>query len=454
MPLASGSSKKTISKNIGKLINEGYPNKQAAAIAYSKSREDSKDGDQGKTFKIYEDEDISKDSAKQYDINGYYEIKGNPITKVGVFPYSGEQIGDPSLDPEKIYFVYRPENEISNKETIDSFKLIPITDDHAMLGSKDDNLLPPEEKGVHGVIGEDIYFDGEYLKANIKIFSEKLKNLIDNGKKELSIGYRCVYDLTPGIYNGESYDAIQRMLRGNHLALVDEGRSGSDVSVLDKFTFTLDSRELNKMSDTLKEETGSQEIKDEEELSLRDIGEKVLKLEKMLHEALNKKQEDEEETSTELSEKYSEQGDEEGEYKKFINKAEVEDIEEEELSEEMDEESEIKKKDGDMSKPKDKSMKDKKAMDAKEIFVEIAKRDALSKKLSNHIGTFDYSQKTTLEVAKYGVKKLGLKCKKGHEISMLNGFLAGIGKNKPVISVVKDSSYNSDFIDNYLKGVQ
>lgn len=37
MPLASGSSKKTISKNIGKLIAEGYPNRQAAAISYEKA---------------------------------------------------------------------------------------------------------------------------------------------------------------------------------------------------------------------------------------------------------------------------------------------------------------------------------------------------------------------------------------------------------------------------------
>lgn len=37
MPLLSGKSKKTISKNIGKLIHEGYPAKQAAAIAYDKA---------------------------------------------------------------------------------------------------------------------------------------------------------------------------------------------------------------------------------------------------------------------------------------------------------------------------------------------------------------------------------------------------------------------------------
>lgn len=37
MPLKSGSSRETISENIGKLIREGYDKDQASAISYSKA---------------------------------------------------------------------------------------------------------------------------------------------------------------------------------------------------------------------------------------------------------------------------------------------------------------------------------------------------------------------------------------------------------------------------------
>lgn len=158
-------------------------------------------------------------------------------------------------EPDRIYQVYRPEEELSRQETIESFKLVPFIDNHTMLGALG---IPAERKGIQGVIGEQVYYDAPYLRGNLRIHSSAAQQLINGGKVDLSPGYISRYEFTPGVFNGQRYDAIQRDIRGNHLALVDDGRTGPDVSVQDSnvlghFTITLDSAEVLAMPSTLEE---------------------------------------------------------------------------------------------------------------------------------------------------------------------------------------------------------
>lgn len=169
---------------------------------------------------------------KIIDHNDFWLIENNPLSKVGVFPYLGRQIS-PELEPDRIYQVLRPEEELSSSETLESFKLIPLVDEHTMLGTKD-GMQTAEEKGVHGVTGTNVEFKDGLITDDLKIFSEILKDEIKSGKKDLSVGYYCRYDLTPGEYQGQHYDAIQRDVRVNHIALVDDGRMGKDVRVMDE----------------------------------------------------------------------------------------------------------------------------------------------------------------------------------------------------------------------------
>lgn len=179
-------------------------------------------------------------TAREYDSQGWYEIKDTPLSKAGIFDYLGSEIGAPK--PNKIYRVYRPAEELSHPEALESFKLVPWVNDHTMLGSKG---ISAEKKGVGGVTGENIYFEGDTLYGNIKLFSDSMAQAIEKGKQELSLGYGCQYDFTPGHALGEAYDVVQRRFRGNHLALVANGRMGKEVRVLDQDSIlTNDSLEI------------------------------------------------------------------------------------------------------------------------------------------------------------------------------------------------------------------
>ncbi|MES1986804.1 MAG: DUF2213 domain-containing protein, partial [Pseudomonadota bacterium] len=103
-------------------------------------------------------------------------------------------------------------------------------------------------------------YTAEYAERIIRLKDGKIES---DEKIELSMGYTCVYDFTSGIFNGERYDAIQREIRANHIALVDQGRMGKEVRVLDralpnKFIVTLDTKEFIKMAKLTAEEKQKQ----------------------------------------------------------------------------------------------------------------------------------------------------------------------------------------------------
>lgn len=123
-------------------------------------------------FKVYT-------MAKEIDINGFWDIKDNPITKEGVFPYLGSQISN-ELEPDKIYYVYRPINELSSVETLKSFEEVPLINDHEMIG---EGFTDYDNRPASGVLFN-IRALGEKIIGDFKIWSEELKDLIRKGKKE------------------------------------------------------------------------------------------------------------------------------------------------------------------------------------------------------------------------------------------------------------------------------
>lgn len=350
-------------------------------------------------------------SARISDANGWWEVKRNPLSKVGVFPYLGSSLPG-AQDPARIYHVLRPAEELADPETINSFKLVPFIDDHTMLGASEYGLTPAEQKGVQGVIGEEVFFDqfSGLLLGNIKVFSEYAVNRIEGGKRELSCGYRCIYDWTPGVFNGIPYDAVQRGIRGNHVALVDAGRMGRDVAVLDHH-FTIDSMEHFTMSDEKKDEGGAPagelaEIKASLEKLTPLLG-MVEEFKTMLaggapkvEEAIDEPEKKVEETAAVIDAK---------------NTAATQD-------------AKIAKIDASVA-TLTKLVSDRfTAMDAAgdvaaTVTQQIAQRDSLVTRVVPFIGAFDHADKTAAQVATYACDKLGLKPAKGSEIAALDAYL-------------------------------
>lgn len=414
MPLEKGSSQEVISRNIAELIKSGHSKEQAAAIAYKEAQDES-------------------GSARVVDTNGWYEVKDNPLSLVGVFPYLGRSIGAP--DPDKVYMVLRPEEELADQECIDSFKLLPWIDEHVMLGGE---FTPAEEKGVDGVIGENVYYKNGKLYGNIKVFSDKMAALIEADKKELSCGYRCEWDFTPGIWNGQRYDAIQRKIRGNHLALVEKGRMGKEVAVLDhRLSFSFDAKELQMADENKPEGSGGEPSLSEVMAMIKTIAPQVQELMsfmgklKPLEEAEHGEELDENDLEKPAKKEAFAEGTEYGEKKE---------------AEAMDSAAELKalrRKVQELEKGAVKS-----------VMSAVARRDALAGKLSKVVGTFDHAVMTEAEVAAYGVQKLGIACDSGAEIAALQGYLLAASAAKP--SFAADAAdkqvKRASSIDSYLKG--
>lgn len=138
------------------------------------------------------------------------------LTRTGVFAYL---TSDGTQRRE-----YRPPSEVFDPKSLASFQMAPVTDDHPPPGKiTADNA----RKHAVGMVGESVRQDGEHVAAPLMIMDAATIRKVRAGKVELSCGYDCDTDETPGhAPSGERYDAIQRNIRGNHVALVDVARAG------------------------------------------------------------------------------------------------------------------------------------------------------------------------------------------------------------------------------------
>lgn len=140
-------------------------------------------------------------------------------TRTGVFKYMKN---DGSIQRE-----LRLPEEVFSEESINSFKMKPITNEHKGLVNSEN-----AKNFTVGMTGQEVKIDGTYFAPFITITDKSTIDEIKRNKKQgLSFGYNLELEKQDGVYNGEPYNYIQRKIRGNHLAIVHQGRAGSKARI-------------------------------------------------------------------------------------------------------------------------------------------------------------------------------------------------------------------------------
>lgn len=231
-------------------------------------------------------------SFRWYDEDGRMHVDRSNLTRVQVAPYRGAEIPDwktLGLDPVKIYYGYRSAEELGDPETIKSVIGIPIQLNH----HADTPDQPAMETRV-GSTGDHAEFDGVYLSNSLHIQNEDAcRRIRDGSMRELSLAYYYDPDFnSSGEFEGKHYDFTMRKIRGQHLALVEEGRAGKTCLVEDNALKTGEEAMPNDMQTPDKEVKPNAPKEEVTELKVADAMSMLSDLLRSLHKQTEKPSEE------------------------------------------------------------------------------------------------------------------------------------------------------------------
>jgi hypothetical protein len=158
--------------------------------------------------------------------DGYLVATAKSV-RTGIQLYAGSEVG---MADKAVVRVYRPADEVFADASLQSFSHAPVTNDHPAVAVTTDNW---KELAV-GEVSTAAKKDGEWVHLPLILKDAAAIAAVEGGKRELSAGYTCTLDWTAGTTPaGEAYDAVQRNIKINHLALVDRARAGSQARIGD-----------------------------------------------------------------------------------------------------------------------------------------------------------------------------------------------------------------------------
>jgi hypothetical protein len=165
--------------------------------------------------------DVSQISDYQITEEGYLKVRAR-IARTGIQSYTDASGG--------IRLEYRPEQEVSSKEALDSFREKCVTKEHPPV------LLDASNTKDYaiGFTSADVSYSDGFVESTLTVTDkETVEEIMRGNVREVSCGYKVDYVDEPGTTpDGQHYDGYQRNIRGNHVAIVKRARGGPNVRLM------------------------------------------------------------------------------------------------------------------------------------------------------------------------------------------------------------------------------
>lgn len=156
-----------------------------------------------------------------------YLVAEAKCVRTGIQLYTGAEVG---MADKAVARIYRPPEEVFAQGSLQSFSHAPVTIDHPteMVDAGNWRTLSV------GEVSTAAKKDGEWVMLPLILKDASAIDAVTSGKRQLSAGYVCKLDMTPGVTpEGEAYDGRQTDIKINHLALVDRARAGFEARIGD-----------------------------------------------------------------------------------------------------------------------------------------------------------------------------------------------------------------------------
>ena len=160
-------------------------------------------------------------SGTRRTTDGYLVTEARVARGGNIQDYYGHEIGEG--EPNQLFKVWRPEDEIFRADSLATFAHKPVTLEHPAIE------VTPEtwRREAVGHVGSEVVRDGEFVRVPLVVMDGGAIDAIEGGTREISMGYDCELVMQAGVTeDGRAYDGFQRNIRINHCAIVAAGRAG------------------------------------------------------------------------------------------------------------------------------------------------------------------------------------------------------------------------------------